>query len=176
MYIGRAGTKLEHALSSFKVDVKDKVCADFGSAVGGFVDCLLQHGAKKVYAVETGYGILDWKLRSDPRVITLEKTNAMHVSLPEKVDLVTIDASWTKQKNIIPNAKSQLKTNGLIITLIKPHYESGQPKLSPQEAEVIATQTLDYIHTLGVSIIAFTKSPLTGTKGENTEYLALLKV
>src|SRR3990167_4926334 len=106
-YVSRAGEKLEHALNIFNVSVKDLVCADFGSSTGGFTDCLLQHGAKKVYAVETGYGILDWKLRSDPRVITLEKTNAMHVSLPEKVDLVTIDASWTKQKNIIPNAKSQ---------------------------------------------------------------------
>src|SRR3989344_4134141 len=85
-YASRAGEKLEHALATFKISVAGLVCADFGSSAGGFVDCLLQHGAQKVYAVETGYGVLDWKLRNDPRVIVMERQNAMHVVLPEKVD------------------------------------------------------------------------------------------
>ena len=103
-YASRAGEKLEHALKSFGISVLGYVCADFGSSTGGFVDCLLQAGAKKVYAIETGYGVLDWKLRNDQRVIVMEKTNAMHVELPEKIDLITIDTSWTKLEKIIPNA------------------------------------------------------------------------
>src|SRR5579859_6656968 len=129
-YVSRAGGKLEFALQEFNISVKDLVVADFGSSTGGFVDCLRQNGAKKVYAVETGYGTLDWKLRNDPRVVVMERTNAMHVDLPEKVDLVTIDTSWTKQKNILPNALHNLKPGKQIISLIKPHYEAGKAKLT----------------------------------------------
>src|SRR3989344_3151588 len=103
-YVSRAGDKLEHALKNFNFNPENLVCADFGSSTGGFVDCLLKFGAKKVYAVETGYGVLDWKLRNDERVIVMERKNAMHVALPEKVDLITIDTSWTKLENIMPNA------------------------------------------------------------------------
>src|SRR5579859_7339270 len=120
-YVSRAGGKLEFALQEFKISVKDLIVADFGSSTGGFVDCLLQNGAKKVYAVETGYGVLDWKLRNDPRVIVMERTNAIHVELPEKVDLITIDTSWTRQRNILPNALKNLKEGRKIISLIKPH-------------------------------------------------------
>src|SRR3990167_4706018 len=129
IYASRAGEKLEHALKSFHIIVTDLVCADFGSSTGGFVDCLLQAGAKKVYAIETGYGVLDWKLRNDQRVIVMEKTNAMHVELPEKIDLITIDTSWTKLEKIIPNAIKNLKEDGQIVALIKPHYEAEQKLL-----------------------------------------------
>src|SRR4051812_11330036 len=98
-FISRAGQKLDHALTAFGVGVGGLVCADLGSNTGGFVDCLLQRGASRVYAVDTGYGVLDWKLRKDPRVVVMERTNAMHVRLPEPVDLVTIDVAWTRQRH-----------------------------------------------------------------------------
>lgn len=180
-FVGRAGTKLEHALKEFKVDVTGLICADFGSAIGGFVDCLLQNGANKIYAVETGYGVLDWKLRNDPRVVVMERTNAMHVELPEKVDIVTVDASWTRQATILPNAVKQLKPNGIVITLIKPHYEADKSlltkgKLSDSDAESVTRGTLKNIEFMGLRVLRYCKSPITGGKGENIEYLALLKI
>ena len=117
---------MEHALKTFGFSPKDFVCADFGSSTGGFVDCLLQNGAKKIYAVETGYGVLDWKLRTNENVVVMEKTNAMHVLLPEKVNLISVDTSWTKLEKIIPNVLVNLKDGGHIIALIKPHYEAEQ--------------------------------------------------
>src|SRR5687767_8878918 len=103
-YVSRGGLKLAAALDAFGIDPPGYVCADLGSNVGGFVDCLLQRGAKKVYAVDTGYGVLAYKLRIDPRVVVMERTNAMHVELPEVVDLITIDVAWTPQHRILPNA------------------------------------------------------------------------
>src|SRR4051794_9895232 len=108
-FVSRAGEKLDHALSTFALDVADFLCADFGANAGGFTDCLLQRKASKVYAIDTGYGALEWKLRKDPRVVVMERTNAMHVQLPEAVDLVTIDVAWTKQRFILANAKRALK-------------------------------------------------------------------
>src|SRR3989338_3621008 len=99
-YVSRAGNKLEFALTNFSLNIKNKVCADFGSSTGGFVDCLLKFGAGKIYSVDTAYGELDWKLRNDPKVKVLERTNAIHVTLLEKADLITIDAGWTKQIKI----------------------------------------------------------------------------
>src|SRR5687767_15494807 len=107
-FVSRAGQKLEHALNVFAIDVTGATCADLGSNVGGFVDCLLQRGASKIYAIDTGYGALEWKLRKDPRAVVMERTNAMHVELPEKVKLVSIDVAWTKQKNILPSARRLL--------------------------------------------------------------------
>src|SRR5579864_3600866 len=98
-FVSRAGSKLDHALTTFVIDVSAKICADLGCSTGGFTDCLLQRGAAKVFAVDTGYGVLDWKLRNDPRVVVMERTNAMHVNLPESVDLVSIDVAWTKQRH-----------------------------------------------------------------------------
>src|SRR5438046_1735100 len=123
-FVSRAGQKLEHALTSFGIDVKGRICADLGCSTGGFTDCLLQRDAKKVYAIDTGYGVLDWKLRKDPRVVVMERTNAMHVALPELVDLVTIDVAWTKQRHILPAARKIVKSDGAVISLIKPHYEA----------------------------------------------------
>src|SRR5579871_1843402 len=123
-FVSRAGLKLEFALDAWNIDVRGKICADLGSNVGGFVDCLLQRGAAKVYAVEKGYGVLEWNLRKDPRVAVFERTNAMHVMLPEPVELVTIDVAWTRQKNILPSAARLLAPGGRIVTLVKPHYEA----------------------------------------------------
>lgn len=180
-FASRAGEKLAFALKEFDVAVKGKICADFGSSTGGFVDCLLQEEALKIYAVEAGYGVLNWRLRNNPKVIVMERTNAMHVVLPEKVDIVTNDTSWTKQEVILPNILKNLKSKGSIITLIKPHYEAD-PKLLKKGvleeavAEKIAKQTLERICLLFcLTALGFIKSPLLGGKGGNTEYLAYLQ-
>ncbi len=176
-YASRAGLKLEFALEKFKVNVSGLYVADFGSSTGGFVDCLLQHGAAKVYSVDTSYGELAWKLRNDPRVVVIERTNAMHVTLPEKVDFISIDTGWTKQKLIIPNALANLKPDGTIISLIKPHYEAPREylikgKLMEEKiAEVLEFVKKD-IEKLGVKIIDIIESPIEGAKGKNKEYLA----
>ena len=128
-YVSRAGRKLRHALDTFAIDPTGWVCADLGSNVGGFVDCLLQAGAAKVYAVERGYGVVDYRLRRDARVVVMERTDARRVTLPEPVDLVTIDAGWTRQSEIVPAALRLAKPTGIIISLIKPHYEAEPGQL-----------------------------------------------
>src|SRR4029079_18533441 len=115
-FVSRAGQKLEHALATFGLDVSGKTCADLGSNTGGFVDCLLKRGAAKIYAIDTGYGALDWKLRKDPRVVVMERTHAMHVTLPDKVGVVTIDVAWTKQRHILPPARKMLADDGFVVT------------------------------------------------------------
>src|SRR5271167_690382 len=95
-FASRAGLKLDSALNVFSISVTGKICADLGCSTGGFTDCLLQHGASRVFAIDTGYGVLDWKLRKDPRVVVMERTNAMHVTLPGPVELITIDVGWTR--------------------------------------------------------------------------------
>src|SRR3989338_5833098 len=162
-FASRAGEKLDHALNTFAVNPTGLVCADFGASTGGFVDCLLQHGAVKVYAVETGYGTLDWKLRNDPRVVVMERTNAMHVKLPEQVDLITIDTSWTKLQNVIPNALVNLKSNGQIIALVKPHYEAEakmlrQGKLPEEKIPEVLGNVQNKLKTLIIHIFTITKS------------------
>jgi 23S rRNA (cytidine1920-2'-O)/16S rRNA (cytidine1409-2'-O)-methyltransferase len=179
-FVGRAGEKLEYVLNQFQIDCTDKICADFGSSVGGFVDCLLQHGAQKVYSVETGYGVLDWKLRKDSRVIVMERTNAMHVNLPEKMDLITIDASWTKQKNIIPNALANIKDQGQIISLIKPHYEAEKKflrggKLEEEMVKPVVDQTITEILDFDLILKGLVESPILGDKGGNREFLAFFE-
>jgi 23S rRNA (cytidine1920-2'-O)/16S rRNA (cytidine1409-2'-O)-methyltransferase len=123
-FVGRGGEKLDFALDDLEIDVKDRIAADFGCNIGGFTDCMLQRGAEKVYAVDTGYGMLEWKLRKDDRVVVMERTNAMHVDLPETVDLVTIDVAWTQQRYILPSAARQLNDEGFILSLFKPQYEA----------------------------------------------------
>src|SRR6476660_6909523 len=116
-FVSRAGIKLDYALTHFGIDVTGCTCADLGSNTGGFVDCLLQRGAAKVYAIDTGYGALDWKLRKDARVIVMERTNAMHAELPEPVNLVTIDVAWTRQRHILPAARRMVRIDGTVVTL-----------------------------------------------------------
>ncbi len=178
-FVSRAGEKLQFALSHFNISVEDTVVADFGSSTGGFVDCLLQNEARKVYAVETGYGVLDYKLRKDPRVIVMERTNAMHIELPEKVDLITIDTSWTKQKNILPNAFINLKEGGEIISLIKPHYEADpkflrKGKLMEEKIDEVLGSVRRDIEDLGAKVKKLVESPIVGEKGKNREFLALI--
>lgn len=179
-FVSRAGEKLEYAVKKFFINIQDKVCADFGSSTGGFVDCLLRHGAKKIYSIDTAYGELAWKLRINPKVVVMEKTNAMHVSLPEKMDIITNDTSWTKQKNILPNILINLKEQGEIITLIKPHYEADKMllhkgKLDETTSEIVAKQVLEQIKSEKIKVLGFIKSPIIGGKAGNTEYLAYLK-
>ncbi len=178
-YASRAGEKLAHALVEFKVNVTDLVCADFGSNTGGFVDCLLQNGAQKVYSVETGYGVLDWKLREDPRVIVKERQNAMHIVLPETVDLITIDTSWTKLEKTVPNALNNLKPGGHIITLVKPHYEAPthlirKGKLPDEAIPDVLEKVRADLHRLDIKILGETESPITGEKKKNKEFLLYL--
>jgi len=175
-YASRAGVKLQHGLEQFKINVTGFTCADFGSSTGGFVDCLLKAGAAKVYAVETGYGLLDWNLRNDERVVVKERTNALHVKLPEKVDFISIDTSWTKQKNIIPYALTLLKEGGQIVSLLKPHYEADKKLLRkgvlPEEnRQEVVERVVAELKDAGIKVNGVTESPVTGSKGGNVEFL-----
>jgi 23S rRNA (cytidine1920-2'-O)/16S rRNA (cytidine1409-2'-O)-methyltransferase len=174
-FVSRAGQKLDHALTVFQFDVAGKTCADFGCSTGGFTDCLLQRGAGKVYAVDTGYGVLDWKLRKDGRVVVMERTNAMHVNLPEKVEVVTIDVAWTKQNKILPSAMGVLGEGGAIVSLIKPHYEAAPSLLRggilpieqiPAVMEKVEREAAE----MGLVIVNRVQSPIKGAKG-NSEVL-----
>ncbi|MEE2681677.1 MAG: SAM-dependent methyltransferase [Planctomycetota bacterium] len=190
-FVSRAGEKLEHALHTFDLDVADLRCADFGSNVGGFTDCLLQREAGHVIAIDTGYGVLAWKLRSDERVTVLERTNALHAEPPAGgVDLVVIDLAWTPQRLALPAARPWLAEGGRVVSLIKPHYELSEDRkhqlqggFLPQElAPEVMRETLDSMHELGFSVSDSTQSPLVGGKSSrkrgvpgNIEYLALLE-
>lgn len=179
-FVSRAGQKLEHALATFGIDVAERVCADLGSNTGGFTDCLLQRGARRVYAVDTGYGVLAWKLRKDPRVVVMERTNAMHVQLPEKAGFICIDVAWTKQRHILPAAGRLLEAGGQVVTLIKPHYEAAAEVLRkgilPEERleEVLAAVRAE-IEGMGWEVLGMTASPIKGAKG-NAEALAWIRM
>lgn len=192
-YVSRAGVKLQAALDGFELDVTGLRCADLGCHAGGFTDCLLQRGATAVYAVDTGYGVLDYGLRRDPRVTVMERTNAMHCEPPETVDLVTIDVGWTRQHRVIPAALRWIghrPGGGLIITLVKPHYEldATQQKtllrdgsLSHADSELVVERTVAGFEGLGARPIAVLVSPLVGAKSArrggagNREYLVLAR-
>lgn len=151
------------------------VCADFGSHAGGFVDVLLQQGACKVFAVERGYGVLDYRLRKDDRVVTMERTNAMHVELPEPVAIVTIDVGWTKQRLILPAAIKNLAQGGSIVTLVKPHYEADHSDLRGGVLPVdklpnVLEKVLNEIAEIGLEVMDRLQSPIQG-HGGNTEVL-----
>lgn len=179
-HASRAYEKLDFALSSFNISPKNLIVADFGSSTGGFVDCLLVQGALRVYSIDVSYGELAWKLRNDPRVVVMERTNALHVELPEKMDLITIDTGWTKQKLILPNALKNLKENGTIISLIKPHYEAPKQylrkgRLMDEKIEEVMEKVKNDILELRLKIEGLVESPIVGEKGKNREFLALLK-
>jgi 23S rRNA (cytidine1920-2'-O)/16S rRNA (cytidine1409-2'-O)-methyltransferase len=179
-YVSRSGSKLAAALRMFGVDAREYICADFGSHVGGFVDCLLQHGAAKVYAVEPGYGVLDARLRRDERVVVCERTNALRFTCPEPCDLVTIDVGWTPQRLIMPAARRSLKPAGVVITLVKPHYEAPQAWLRggvllPERLDEVLSTCRKDVAELGWEIAHETESPLPG-HGGNLECLWLLRV
>ena len=177
-FVSRGGEKLAAALPAFEIDPTGWVCADLGCNVGGFTDGLLQHGAVRVYAIDTGYGQLAWKLRKDPRVVVLERTNALHVVLPEPVTLVVIDAGWTRQHLILAAARRLVAATGRIVTLIKPHYEAEAADLRggvlPDErvAEVLAA-VRRRLEGIGEVLERVIESPLRGQAG-NREFLALV--
>lgn len=186
-YVGRGGLKLRHALDAFKLDPSGWDCADFGCSIGGFTDCLLQAGAASVVAVDTGYGDLAWKLRQDPRVIVMERTNALHAEPGERlVRLVVVDLGWTRQSRAVPAALRWLVPDGRIVSLVKPHYEldAAEKKellhngvLDEHDAKRIVGRTLDGLAGLGVQFLDVTRSPISGGKGKgkgNTEWLAML--
>ena len=128
-YVSRGGLKLEKAMQTFPLDLHDKICADIGASTGGFTDCMLQNGAKKVYAVDVGYGQLDWKLRNDARVVCMERTNARyltHEEIPDELDFASIDVSFISLKLIFPALYGLLRQGGEIACLIKPQFEAGR--------------------------------------------------
>lgn len=179
-FVSRAGEKLDAALEAFGLDMTGLLCADFGCNVGGFTDCLLRRGARKVYAVDTGYGELAWKLRNDERVVVMERINALYVEPPEPVDLVTIDVAWTSQVLIVPVAMKWLKPGGKIVSLLKPHYEftklQGRKPASPlpvEQAQQVCRQVCQHLSGAGCDILAAMRSVLLG-KGRNVEFILLL--
>ncbi len=180
-FVSRAGLKLQHALDELKLDVSDLTCADFGCNLGGFTDCLLQAGAKKIYSVDTSKNCLEWNLRNNPKIEIVEQTNAMHVQLPEKMDLIVSDVAWTKQERILPAIKLNLTDSGLAITLIKPHYEAKREelhkgKVKEESMQGILERTKLRFQENNFELLSLIKSPITGKSGKNTEYLALLKL
>jgi len=177
-FVSRGGDKLEAALQHFAVDVTGLVCTDLGSHVGGFVDCLLRRGAARVYSVDTAYGILAWKLRKEPRVTVLERSNAMHVALPEPVEVVTVDVGWTPQSKILPNVARLISPIAKVITLIKPHYEASDVLLvngvlPDEQVNTVVEGVLDAVRSQGWTVHGEFPSPLRG-HGGNREVFALL--
>jgi len=183
-YVSRGALKLEEALKTLDIDIAHDVCLDIGASTGGFTDCLLQHGADKVYAVDVGYGQLAWSLRNDARVVVLERTNIRYLTdeqVPERVDLVTIDTSFISLKLVVPAALGFLKKEGRILALIKPQFEVGKGKVGKggvvkdpaQHAEVIDNLSL-FFQGLGLEKEAVIPSPILGPKG-NREFIISLK-
>lgn len=179
-YVGRGGDKLAGALDAFGLSVAGQRCADLGCNVGGFTDCLLRRGAERVYAVDTGYGALDWKLRTDDRVVVMERTNALHCQPAEPVDLVAVDVAWTPQERIVPAAAAWCGEGGRILSLLKPHYElaklrkrrPGKP-LTDAEANETCLAVCERLAGLGLPPSAVMQSRLRG-KGGNVEFLLLI--
>jgi 23S rRNA (cytidine1920-2'-O)/16S rRNA (cytidine1409-2'-O)-methyltransferase len=139
---------------------------------------MLQNGAEHVYSVDTAYGELAWKLRNDPRVTVLERTNAMHVTLPQKVDFLTVDTSWTKQVLVLPNALQNLKEGGILISLIKPHYEAPKSylrkgRLLDEKMDEVLEMVISDMAGLGLTVKQMVESPIVGEKGKNREFLVL---
>ena len=183
-YVSRGGKKLIAALSEFNVQVKGLVCADVGASTGGFTDCLLQHGAARIYAIDVGYGVLHWKLRNDVRVVVMERTNARYLeSLPELVSLVTVDASFISLNYLLPVIKNWFKDQpGRVIALIKPQFEAGREQarvgggvIRDEAVHVeVLERVLQAAGSMGYVIKGLIASPLRGPKG-NIEFLADLE-
>ena len=183
-YVSRGGLKLEKALANFDVDVKDKICTDVGASTGGFTDCMLQNGAKKVFAIDVGRGQLDWKLRNDPRVVCMEKTNIRYVTpedIGEPVDFSSIDVSFISLTKVLVPIRNYLKADGQIVALIKPQFEAGREKVGKKgvvrekstHLEVIH-KVADYAMSVGFDLYALDFSPIKGPEG-NIEYLIHLR-
>mgnify|MGYP000606219868 CR=1 FL=1 len=183
-YVSRGGLKLEAALQHFGLDVTSATCLDVGASTGGFTDCLLQHGAKRVYAVDVGYGQLAWKLRQDPRVVVIERTNIRHMTvevIPEPVDLVTIDVSFISLKIVVPAVTAFMGRDARILALIKPQFEVGRKQVGKGGVVRDATLHKEVIEHLsaffqakGLILVGVLPSPILGPKG-NREFFILLE-
>ena len=182
-YVSRGGLKLEKALRDFGVDPTGFVCSDSGASTGGFTDCLLQQGASKVFAIDVGYGQLDWKIRSDPRVVVMERTNIRYVTpddLGEALDLSVIDVSFISLKIVLPAIKALLKPTGQVLCLIKPQFEAGREKVGkkgvvrdPETHKQVLDDFLALADSLQFTILGLTFSPVKGPEG-NIEFLGHL--
>ena len=183
-YVSRGGLKLEKAIANFDVDLEGKVCTDVGSSTGGFTDCMLQNGARKVFAIDVGRGQLAWKLRQDDRVVCMEKTNIRYVTpedLGEEIDFSSIDVSFISLTKVLEPIRNYLKPDGEIVALIKPQFEAGREKVGKKGVvreksthhEVIELVT-SYAASIGFQILGIEFSPIKGPEG-NIEYLVHLK-
>lgn len=182
-YVSRGGLKLEKALRDFGVDPTGYVCSDSGASTGGFTDCLLQQGAKKVFAIDVGYGQLDWKIRSDPRVVVMERTNVRYVTpeqLGEPLDLSVVDVSFISLRIVLPVIKTFLKDSGEVLCLIKPQFEAGKEKVGkkgvvrdPAIHKEVLDDFVELTKNIGFTILGLTFSPVKGPEG-NIEFLAHL--
>lgn len=183
-YVSRGGLKLEKAMATFPIRLQGAVCGDIGASTGGFTDCMLQNGASKVYAVDVGYGQLAWSLRSDPRVICLERTNARYLTreqVPDALDFASVDVSFISLKLILPPLCSLLKDNGQAVCLVKPQFEAGREKVGkkgvvrdPAVHLEVLEAFLVHAKDSGFTVIDVTYSPVRGPEG-NIEYLGYLQ-
>jgi len=177
-YVSRGGLKLEAALNAFGLDVAGWVVADVGASTGGFTDCLLQRGAARVYAIDVGYGQLAWKLRRDPRVVVMERTNIRFLeSLPEPVDLATVDVSFIGLELVLPAVMRLLKPQGQIVALVKPQFEAGRRQVGkggvvrdPAVHRQVLTRLIEWAVEHGLRVLGLIPSPITGPRG-NVEFL-----
>lgn len=182
-FVSRGGEKLLAALETFHVPVAGAICADVGASTGGFTDCLLQFGAAKVYAIDVGYGQIDYRLRTDPRVVIMERTNARYVeSLPEHPSLVVIDASFISLKLLLPVVKGWLAEAGHVVMLIKPQFEAGRGEVGKGGVVKETAIHASVLHTVltaaradGFAVLGLIRSPLKGPAG-NVEFLAYLTI
>lgn len=182
-YVSRGGLKLEKALHVFSIRLEGKVVADIGASTGGFTDCALQNGAAMVYAVDVGYGQLAWKLRNDPRVVNLERTNARYLtedSMPKKADVVTIDVAFISLEKILPAVRRILTPDGIVIALIKPQFEAGKVNIGKKGVvrsaavhEEVVQRVIDFAGAIGFGSLGLDFSPVRGPEG-NIEYLLYL--
>lgn len=183
-YVSRGGKKLEKAMQVFPVVLEGCTCMDIGASTGGFTDCMLQNGAEKVYAVDVGYGQLAWKLRSDPRVVCLERTNARyltHEQVPEELDFASIDVSFISLKLILPAVHGLLREAGHVACLVKPQFEAGREKVGkkgvvrdPAVHREVLEHFLEHAKDSGFTVLGLTYSPIRGPEG-NIEYLGYLE-
>jgi len=182
-FASRGGEKLEAALAAFGLDVRGRVCADVGASTGGFTDCLLQHGAARVYAIDVGKGILDWRLRNTASVVVMEETNARYLErLPEPVDLVTVDASFISLRLLLPVVKAWLAPQAEAVVLVKPQFEAGRAQVKrggvvrdPGVHRAVLREVLSAAAQVGLPAHGLIRSPLVGPAG-NIEFLAWLRL
>lgn len=180
-YVSRGGYKLEKAIEEFKIDLKDKFCGDFGASTGGFTDCMLQNGAKKVYSIDVGYGQLDWSIRNNDKVIVIERTNLRYLDeslIKEELDFISIDVSFISLTLILPKAFNVIKEDGKIVTLIKPQFEATRKEVGKngivKDLEVrrdVINKIYNFVRENGFKMTNLTFSPITGAAG-NVEFLA----